>query len=40
MEVEFWKSEKSLNECPIEFNESSLPTEVMSCLFAWHYYFL
>ena len=23
--VEFWKSEKSLNECRIEFTESSLP---------------
>lgn len=37
-EVEFWKSEKILNECRIEFNESSLPAEVISCLFACYYY--
>lgn len=37
-EVEFWKSEKILNKCRIEFNESSLPAEVISCLFACYYY--
>ena len=37
-EVEFWKSEKILNECRIEFNESSLPAVVISCLFACYYY--